>query len=660
MPTIRKMVVENTETTEKQPVFPIYNSPLDLMNQSQTANTADNTKIQFNVVTSSVDTWVDANVHLTLSGLFRLDVKVEGTVTEANKAILTAGLTFATREFFAHRLVQTSNVKLNEHTLTAELADELNELISLSSSPALRKYSTSGYRLPVYANMSDAGNTVSSTYQGLSSTGGTSESLGVGSYVNFQFCDPNGNVLSGGVSTTGEAISSYASAVGAKATNNADPAAAVDDVVKYVNGVPVTATTAHYNTQVYDIYIKVTVTERLLMEPFGGSSISEEMGFKGLKNLNIQLNLKPDLSGCFAFPKGDSNNQRRLNAKPILVGNKWTEARLDYITRTAPITAKIEKFNVKPYYYIVRQNQVYTSPNIPAQGTKQFRLGAFPLSQVFEYMYITCKKSSYNYISATPENDYFLPISNVSIDFDGSPSILSTLTKEQLYHMSTKNGIEVPYPVWSGQAFQGANTANADMPPQVVQTYGGGILIHAKDLAMASGVGAGVSGRFVINPSVTVENIKTAAMNDDINVQIMYFNRGFLVNANGRTTALLDVLNSQDLLDSPSLPEVLDAEDLNMMYGGSFFSKLKSGLSKVGRFLMKPEVRQAVKAGVNVAAQSGNPRARAAAENMNAAMQIAGYGQAGGQVYSGGVATGGARRARRSKKVPLHSLTSDY
>jgi hypothetical protein len=78
------------------------------------------------------------------------------------------------------------------------------------------------------------------------------------------------------------------------------------------------------------------------------------------------------------------------------------------------------------------------------------------------------------------DGDYYLPIHNISVQFDNFAGLLSSHTTEELYQISAHNGLEMNYNEWYGKAM-GSNGA-------LIQTVGGFMVLRpGQDITLQSG-----------------------------------------------------------------------------------------------------------------------------------------------------------------------------
>jgi len=179
--------------------------------------------------------------------------------------------------------------------------------------------------------------------------------------------------------------------------------------------------------------------------------------------------------------------------------------------------------------------------------------------------------------------DIFLPIQSCQVQFGTRAGLLASATPRHLWEISQRNGINLPFPVWSGQAMFGSSG-------QQGRGAGGPLLLDAAaDLSLPTGVVPGMNQRIQLAfTSITVENNASVNLNG-IKLVVLALTDGVVTNMAGSTVKIAGGIPMSVGL-SPELAEYKTA-DLHRLkedggYGGRhskaarFFRSVARGLKK--------------------------------------------------------------------------------
>jgi len=214
--------------------------------------------------------------------------------------------------------------------------------------------------------------------------------------------------------------------------------------------------------------------------------------------------------------------------------------------------------------------------------------------------------------------DVFLRLESIQIQFGTRAGILASATPRQLWEISTRNGVSLPYSIWAGRD-QVASAGNAG------HGAGGPLLLDAAaDLGLPDGVSPGMNHRiqFLVT-SATFQN-QTGRTLNGARLVVLALTDGIITNKMGATLKQAGGLPPNfDVETAPSVSEV-QSEQVHELaseagYGGGFFKDFKKGFMKV----MKPISKIA------------GPLASAA--------PLVGLGSGSGGARMGGALLGGAR-----------------
>ena len=391
-------------------------------------------------------------------------------------------------------------------------------------------------------------------------------------------------------------------------------------------------------------------------------SHEESVGIFGVNNLQCTANLKADVSRvirCVAYgtsqaAAGAIANGRviglgssttvplaaRFGVVPSLIAsNPFPEAILNCTFISPSVNQKLPSVSMVPWQeyprYITNLNFGTLAAGAEASGLQTQSL---TIPVVPDLMVFYCKPDTL--VGGAPAianytGDWYLPITQISLNYDNQAGLLSTAPPSQLYRISHRNGLTMNYDEWYGSA-RANNTAG------LTPAEGGFLILKPGiDFGLSSGLASGVSGNFVVQATVRVRNgsafdVATAQL------YLMCINSGFFATLAGSSRIMRNLLTEQDVVESPEAPENTTTA-LRRYVGGSFLSSLGNILSKGVDIARKvAPVASALKPLLPDTGMLGQ---------VKSGMTAVGLGRSGGGASggarSGGGASGGAGLSKR-------------
>jgi len=310
-----------------------------------------------------------------------------------------------------------------------------------------------------------------------------------------------------------------------------------------------------------------TVTEPLLMSPFLYSSRHLESALYGVSNMGVSFSFKAgNLARIWSHAK--SSGVTITNAK-VDIGQGTTEPPqllINYLT--PPLLDSIGEVPQSPVYQYYKadtyiNNFSQTLP--PNQSTKvtnnSIQLGTIPSSI---YLWFTRPEADKTFETT----DTALRVDSLSIGYLNQSGQFSTMTRNDLFAMSCKNGLEMSWVEFNGLT-QSLSTGD------VKGLAGSFLKIDVEDLAMPDNFAAGVNTNSQLSITANVTNInQTETIGVQCNVVCIY--EGMVTVTNGQTVSQIGVVDQADVIKTRQDSTWVDFRKAQQMYGGSFFSKLGS------------------------------------------------------------------------------------
>ena len=486
-----------------------------ITHQKQSAVSNSNTSLVYNVQVPSLQTVIDRRV------IFGAEfvLKITGT-PDAGVRLVELGSKDGLASFPLQRMMSTMTTTINSSSISTNIPDVMPALLKLHDGRSLAKYNSMCPTLPDnYFSYTDAAqganNNPLATYNNAT-------------YDNsFQ---PNGGwyPVSWG---SNEA-----------ATDLAAPPVGETGVVK-------------------TWYVKYRSNEPLLfLSPFTYSTESNTQGMYGVQNMNFQ----------FQF----GNIQRvwrstSAHAKTISLVSV-NDSYLDFVFINGHPSDLLPSKNVVPYIEYPRYITA-VSKNIASGAEDTVQSQSLSLNVVPDKLVLFVRNRA---DTATTVPDRFLPITNLSINFNNSSGILSTAPQTDLFGMSAENGLCVSYPEFRGWA--AGPPLDTGLVDKIRLCGSPVVLTLGKDIQLVQDyIAAGAIGNFNLQVVAKVYNQSDAQVSD-LEFVIITINSGILVIEQGVSSCYVGILTREDVLKASEDPEAVGWSSHVRMTGAGLLDQIKT------------------------------------------------------------------------------------
>jgi hypothetical protein len=565
---ILKMAVYDDRIVQTRPKYGVFKGGVSVNNQRFQAISKSTSQLTFQLTAPSENVFVDRAIDFTATVNLAVDVSVGGgtapLVASAGQQILRFGSDCALCAFPLATLMTTLQATINDTTVAVNLNDTIREILRFTDLDGITKQRTCPTMLDVYASYNDA---ISTNNNPLSdyTTSVLPSKVANGAYYNVSFTQPNGSAFPTTPTTFVNALNGQN--------------------INVVNGIPVLTADATIpaNCQsAYRLYVQFTSTEKLILSPFIFSDDEEySTGLFGIQQVNFTMNMtNPSISGnvgrvlrsTSAAVGGFQPQITAVNYNNNVSQGAISSAALNVVFITPSLSLSLPPKSIVPYLEYPRYIDVATLSN--AGVVNEVPTQTITLPVVPDLLVVYVKPQSYANSTAA---DFYCPIYNVSLNFDNFSGLLSSHSQEELYHIAVRNGLQMDYNQWVGEAkksIAGAPTADAGS----VQLTGGFLVLRpGVDFALSEGLAPGVIGNYVLQMNLRVLNPTGAAL--PVNVYTMTVNSGFFETVSGSSRIIRGPLNSADVIEAPMAPEAPTRGSLQRLVGGASFN-LANVLSK--------------------------------------------------------------------------------
>jgi hypothetical protein len=404
------------------------------------------------------------------------------------------------------------------------------------------------------------------------------------------------------------------------------------------------------------LYFRWGSTEKLVLSPFTFSDCHEwDTGLFGINNIQLIMNLQAPSRIVRSTAKFGCSLTAPIYNATSSVG-AFTNSRINCQFLTPSLDVPLPPKSVVPYMEFPRYITAYQGGAIPSGAVVQIQSQTITLPQIPDLFIIYVKP---NPTSLTPQQgDYYLPVATaadgvsapLTINFDNFSGLLSSQTAEQLYAMSVKNGLDMDWNTWAGEAHMGSALQQGTLGNSTgfggsacgrVPLVGGLLVLKpSQDITLQTGQAPSLVGNFTFQFNIQVKNTSGSAASG-VQLFVITANSGFFESIRGSSRIIKGVLSEQDIISAPLAPQ--GTRDMLQRYvgGAGMFGSLANILSKAKDVYQ--QTKPLVSAAKGLLPESGM------LGNLRSGLNAVGYGTGAGTGGDGtgggtGAGTGGRRR----------------
>lgn len=523
------------------------------------ANTQSTSQITFNCQIPSENIILDREILIQSQLRFRIKVNIAGAGVD--KVFWNYGETDFFGPFPLNNLIQVANAQINNVNISSNIQEILPAILKIVDKKQLLKYNSTTCALP----------DCSYKYYSDGFTYGTANGAVTNISANYGGYGFDNSSLNGEVNTRASIRVLGTSYCGTNVDGVTNPNVNI-----------ISDTTVQQNLETGYVYLDVVFTEPLFMSPFiFCKNENSSAGMLGINQLNISLNLDQSAKRCI---RTGHDNFKEEGVATLGIGYTH-EISLVSVSNSKLLVRQIStqpsqlvpSKNVVPYTNIERFNTVFSqlsrpSNYVPNPGGAQVNFNSYnfaidtnftttdytsqtlSLSSIPDYFVVFVRKQFSN-LSAK-DSDSFLPISKCVVSFNNQSGLLSSMSREQLFKMSQKNGSNQSFYEFVGLSSE--NTRFNDTTSAVKQ-FGNGVLIATigsllvispEDLGLANYLAPGSVGQYNFQIKVSVENVTKENIIPEL--VVLTVNSGVLVNLAGTSQIYTGLLNKEIVLQTAS------------------------------------------------------------------------------------------------------------
>lgn len=312
--------------------------------------------------------------------------------------------------------------------------------------------------------------------------------------------------------------------------------------------------------------VRFVSTERLLVSPL----FPNEGGLTGVSTMTFAVTLS-NLNRCWSHGADPARSQ----VTGLSVTITSFELHMRFIT-PKPSFIPPQRL-VLPY---IEYDYANTSSQLVAPGaTTTFTNTSINLSAMPEKIYVMVKRQDADQFQSNLSyryTDTCARINSCTINFANTSGLLASYSTQDLYHMSSENGLNLPYPDWVGSENALGNLVGA----------GSFMIIDvARDLGTAPDAAPGSNTMPNFNITVNATNYGSVAKTFQLTVIIKYV--GVAIIERNAASKTITPLTPADVLKAGESPhkEVKNLDQV--ILGGKWYHKLGKTIGDVNKLLRK-------------------------------------------------------------------------
>lgn len=343
--------------------------------------------------------------------------------------------------------------------------------------------------------------------------------------------------------------------------------------------------------------VSTTLTELMYISPFVFGK-DDKAGFQGVETMTIDFTLA-NLARIWchantAPTRTITNIAVRITGNPTLL--------FKYVTPS--IIRPIARYLVYPWYNVQRF-PTSESANVLPNGVSTIDSQSIRLNSVPYRMYIFARKKTQ--LLTFEDSDTYMSLEGLTVNFANASGLLASMSKEQIYAMSVKNGCNMSWAEWSGLTpAMSTYKATVTTPTNVGLVGSVACVEFGTDIALPPNVAQGMLGQYELQVQATFKNINQVDTLAGYTFYMIVISSGTFTISDGIGIKQVGVISETDVLNS-STAKMIDYNDIKDAYGGDFWSGLKhfgekifSGVKK-GIEKVAPVIQKGIEVGLPIA-----------------------------------------------------------
>jgi hypothetical protein len=231
-----------------------------------------------------------------------------------------------------------------------------------------------------------------------------------------------------------------------------------------------------------------------------------------------------------------------------------------------------------------------------AQADFQITSSIVSPNSIPDSVYLFVRNANSTAIAQAQTNEFYYPISNVSITWNTQSGLLASATQQTLYDMSKRRGLKMDWSQFRGKA-QGPQTAINVVNP--LATTGGIVcLAFNQNIPIQEQYfSSGSLGLWSFSATVTAKNTTAAQLALPVELVVVFFQSGIFQSTSGSSSQYIGVLSKDEVLRVSQEPYITHNEHRRLVGGeDAFLGSMMKGSEGKMKALVKNALGDALEA----------------------------------------------------------------
>ena len=376
--------------------------------------------------------------------------------------------------------------------------------------------------------------------------------------------------------------------------------------------------------------IKATICEELFLSPLLFGGVRDE-GFIGVQAIDINIVWDSNKNLMWSHA-GDS----------IALGNisvEFSNPTMLFKYVTPPYNMSLPK-SIQYSYNEIQRYPTNTGQNFDHLQSHEVQTNNIQINAIPRFLYIFVRRNDSDMNSSTP--DAYFSIDQISLNWNNKNALLANASKQQLYDISRKNGVDLTWSEWSGEPMK---TLNGDPDDGFISGVGSVLCLEfGTDIGLFEDEAPGIIGTYNIQIKMNVTNYSGETINNP-RIYLITVIPGIFTIYDNSASKRIGVVTRQNVVGAkPSKYITYDTTKESLMSGGFKFKKAARyalRIAKKAAPIVPKKYRKAYKRGVSaLRLLPGMKRKKKKDRRPKGVLAISGTSAVGGR----------KRRKRRKKK----------
>ena len=307
-----------------------------------------------------------------------------------------------------------------------------------------------------------------------------------------------------------------------------------------------------------------TVTEPLIISPMLFKSSDLQAGLIGVRNFGVNFSFSGNLDRVWSHAGG---NNVTLSSVTTQIGSGTTAPPQLLVNYLSPPQSDITQIPKKVNYQYYETDTQVNDQNVTLapNASQSFTNNSIQLARIPKaiYVYASVPQGSKTYLSS----DTFFRINSFTLNYLNVSGQFSSMSINDLYNMSVKNGCNMSFQEWSGLTFDYTSSSRYGLTGSVLK-------IGVSDLHIPSNLASGMNMNSQLSYTIGIQNINQVdSLEVSLTTVLIY--EGLMSIENGSMVTNVGVIDQKDVMETrANLSDFIPYSFSQNLYGGNLFENI--------------------------------------------------------------------------------------